>query len=108
MKERAKSLGLEHLNFDGCSEIWVKSWDDWMAFFSVRTYSPKTTCDQSPDENSQSPEYAAALAPDCQHFMAMPIHVAVGYENLIFGEAVPGMGGKDGVRRDSEQPVVNS
>lgn len=49
------------------------------------------------DEATQSPEYAAALAPDCEHFMAMPIHVAVGYENLIFGEAVPGSGGNDGV-----------
>ena len=23
MKEKAESLGLQHLNFDGCSEIWV-------------------------------------------------------------------------------------
>lgn len=50
---------------------------------------------------SQSPEYAVALAPDCEHFMAMPIKVAVGYENLIFGEAMPGMGGTDGVVRTS-------
>ena len=35
MKEKANSLGLEHLDFDGCSEIWVKSWDDWMRFFQV-------------------------------------------------------------------------
>ena len=35
MKEKAKSLGLVHLDFDGCSEIWVKEWDDWMAFFNV-------------------------------------------------------------------------
>lgn len=50
----------------------------------------------------QSPEYAAALAPDCEHFMATPIHVAVGYENLISGEAIPGSGGKDGVTRDAK------
>lgn len=29
--------------------------------------------------------------------MAMPIRVAVGYDNIIFGEAIPSMGGKDGV-----------
>lgn len=53
---------------------------------------------------SQSPEYAKALAPDCQHFMAMPIHVAVGYDNLIYGEAIPNMGGRDGVT----EPTIQS
>lgn len=102
MKERATSLGCEHLDFDGCSEIWVRSWDDWMAFFKVRLISASRKLPGSTN-NTQSPEYAAALAPDCQHFMAMPIHVAVGYENLIFGEATPGTGGKDGVTRGSAQ-----
>lgn len=45
----------------------------------------------------QSPDYAKALAPDCEHFMTMPIHVMVGQDNLIFGHAIPGEGGKDGV-----------
>jgi hypothetical protein len=36
MKEKAKSLGLTHLDFDGCSEIWVKSWEDWERFYKVR------------------------------------------------------------------------
>ncbi len=36
MKERAQSLGLEHFDFDGCSEIWVKSWEDWERFYKVR------------------------------------------------------------------------
>jgi len=35
MKEKAKSLGLVHLDFDGCSEIWVKSWEDWEKFYNV-------------------------------------------------------------------------
>ncbi|KAK3703728.1 hypothetical protein LTR37_014306 [Vermiconidia calcicola] len=78
LKEKAQSLGLEHLDFDGCSEIWVKSWDDWVRFY-------------------QSEEYSKALAPDCKHFMAMPIHVAVGYENVIYGEGHPDTGGKNGV-----------
>ena len=33
----------------------------------------------------------------------MPIHVAVGYDNLIFGEAIPGMDGKDGVTSSNIQ-----
>ncbi|KAK5128228.1 hypothetical protein LTR85_002895 [Meristemomyces frigidus] len=82
MKEKAKSLGLSHVDFDGCSEIWVKEWDDWMAFYNV---------------GSMSPEYAKAMQPDCAHFMAMPINVMAGYDNLIFGHAIPGEGGKDGI-----------
>ncbi|KAK1059742.1 hypothetical protein LTR12_007589 [Friedmanniomyces endolithicus] len=35
MKDKAKQLGLEHVAFDGCSEIWVRDWDDWMKFYSV-------------------------------------------------------------------------
>ena len=66
------------LEFDGCSEIWVKSWDDWMRFYS-------------------SDEYAKATQPDCAYFMQMPIHVYAGEENTIFGEKIGGMGGSDGI-----------
>ncbi|TKA75001.1 hypothetical protein B0A55_02647 [Friedmanniomyces simplex] len=72
MKEKAKQLGLEHVAFDGCSEIW-------------------------------SPEYANAMQPDCAHFLAFPIHVMVGYDNLIFGHAIPGEGGKDGITPETLQ-----
>lgn len=52
----------------------------------------------------QCPDYAGALAPDCQHFMAMPIHLTVGYENLIYGEAIPEMnGGKSGLSKANIQ-----
>ncbi|KAF2095597.1 hypothetical protein NA57DRAFT_79315 [Rhizodiscina lignyota] len=82
-KEKVKALGMDLLDFDGCSEIWVKSWDDWERFF-------------------KSPEYAAALAPDCDHFMDVAgagIKCMAGYDNLIFGPAVHDQGGKDGVLR---------
>ena len=42
MKEKAKELGLPQLEYDGCSDIYVKSWDEWMRFY-------------------KSPEYAEAL-----------------------------------------------
>jgi hypothetical protein len=35
LKEKAKSLGLEHMDYDGCSELWVKDFDDAMKFFQV-------------------------------------------------------------------------
>ncbi|RDW61577.1 hypothetical protein BP5796_11469 [Coleophoma crateriformis] len=70
--------GLNVLEFDGCSEIWVREWGDWMKFF-------------------QSPEWITDLNPDSVHFMALPISVMVGQENLIFGKAIEGMGGTDGI-----------
>lgn len=33
----------------------------------------------------------------------MPIRVAVGYDNIIFGEATPGLGGKNGVTASNVQ-----
>ncbi|RVX71587.1 hypothetical protein B0A52_03771 [Exophiala mesophila] len=78
LKEKAKALGLAQLEYDGCSDIYVKNWDDWVQFYN-------------------SPDYAKALAPDVSHFMAMPITIMVGYDNLIFGEAIPDIGGNSGV-----------
>lgn len=49
MKDRAKAMGMELLDYDGCSTLWFRSWRDAEAFFT-------------------SPEYAA-LAADCKHFM---------------------------------------
>lgn len=35
MKEKVKSTGADLLDYDGCSELWVKSWDDWAKFAKV-------------------------------------------------------------------------
>lgn len=43
-----------------------------------------------------SDEYAKAMSPDCAYFMAMPIQVYVGQENVIFGKATEGLG-TDGI-----------
>jgi len=75
----AQLTGVKTLDFDGCSEIWVRSWEDWMAFFS-------------------SEEYAKAMNPDCKYFMRMPISVYAGQENIVFGKAIEGVeGGNDGI-----------
>lgn len=39
MKQRVKALGIEDMEYDGCSEIWVKTWEDWEKFGSVRPRS---------------------------------------------------------------------
>lgn len=78
MKEKAKSLGENVLEYDGCAQLWVRSWDDWMAFYN-------------------SKEYAAALSDDCDRFMALPMTYMVGYENLVVGDANSSVPGKDGL-----------
>ncbi|KAF1990402.1 hypothetical protein K402DRAFT_325203 [Aulographum hederae CBS 113979] len=81
-KERAKKLvqeGCEFMDFDGSSEIWVKDWEGWEKF-------------------AGSEEYARALGPDTVHFMAMPIKVMAGRDNVIYGAAVPEAGAKDGIQ----------
>lgn len=79
MKERAKALGENCLDYDGCAELWVKSWDDWLAFYN-------------------SPEYAAALKDDCDRFMVLPMTYMIGYENLVVGTVPKELGGKDGMK----------
>ncbi|KAL2826253.1 EthD domain-containing protein [Aspergillus cavernicola] len=83
MKERARSLGEGVLDYDGCAQLWVRTWDDWMAFYS-------------------SKEYAAALSDDCNFFMQLPMTYMIGYENLIVGDASTAIGGKDGFRTQGQ------
>jgi len=77
-KEKVKGLGLELMDYDGCSEIWVKSFDDWEKF-------------------ANDPNFGKKLVGDSDHFMQLPFRVMAGYENLIFGPPIPGIGGVAGV-----------
>ena len=63
--------------FDGCTELYFKTWDDWMRF-------------------AMSEEYAA-IAADSVNFLDGQIHVTAGVENLLIGKALDGLGGKDGI-----------
>lgn len=78
MKDRLHNLGVKVLEYDGCAQLWVKTWDDWLAFYN-------------------SDEYAAALSDDCERFMIQPMTYMVGYENLIVGDASKTMGGAEGL-----------
>lgn len=82
MKARATSLGENVLEYDACAQLWVRTWDDWLAFYN-------------------SPEYAAALSDDCDRFMALPMTYMVGYENLVVGDASVVLGGSDGLSAKS-------
>lgn len=49
MKAKVKSLGMDLLDYDGCSTLWFRNWTDAEKFFT-------------------SPQYTS-LAADCAHFM---------------------------------------
>lgn len=38
MKEKLKSLGMEVLDYDACSTLWVRKWEDWIDFVSSPEY----------------------------------------------------------------------
>ncbi|KAI8954218.1 EthD domain-containing protein [Xylaria longipes] len=78
MKERALGLGGNVLDYDGCAELWVRTWDDWLLFCN-------------------SKEYSSALKDDCDRFMAIPLTYMIGYENLVVGDGVKSLGGNDGL-----------
>lgn len=61
MKARAKALGLDVFDYDGCSALWFQKWEDAEAFFA-------------------SPEYSS-LSADCAHFLdtSRGIKVMAGY-----------------------------
>jgi hypothetical protein len=102
LREKAKVLGLAQLQYDGCSDIYVKTWEDWMKFYQSPAYAEKMGRESpllalfafiSAARADPNPNVIA----DCEHFMSMPISVMVGYDNVIFGKAIPDIGGKDGV-----------
>jgi hypothetical protein len=68
-------------------------------FYECKQHGKLTTPDA---KRNQSPEYQKALNPDAIHFMAMPIKVMVGYENLVFGKTIRDMPGQDGILFDTE------
>lgn len=104
MKKKIQDLGMDLLDYDACSSIWEKSWEDWVEFAS-------------------SPEYRAALMPDADQFMdhkTSGIKVMAGlvlhqfqtvlilhctkllfrHELIAFGKAIPSCDSTDGILRD--------
>ena len=86
MKKKAQSLGMDVLDYDAVSTIWVKSWEDWENF-------------------SGSPEYAAALMPDAANFMDTThgIKVMAGHDMIVFGKGITDVDIKDGITRTVEK-----
>jgi len=102
-KEKAKTFveGMEMLDFDGCSEILVDSFEDGIAFFKSEEYVQKM--------NSKGPSQyltivfhfesrlMTCLSGDEDNWLARPVCMMVGYDNLIYGKALPAPRTTDGI-----------
>ncbi|KAL1611845.1 hypothetical protein SLS60_000066 [Paraconiothyrium brasiliense] len=55
--------------YDGIAEVWVKDIETWKEIVT-------------------DPDFVAAIAPDEDHFIKAPIHIMLGYDNTVIGEAV--------------------
>jgi hypothetical protein len=71
MKEEACAFGLPVPEYDGIAEVWVKDLGTWKEIAT--------------DEN-----FLEAIKPDEEHFIKAPIHVMIGYDNTVVGDAVKG------------------
>ncbi|KAK5451325.1 hypothetical protein LTS15_008089 [Exophiala xenobiotica] len=79
--------GMELLDFDGCSEILVDSLDKAIRFF-------------------KSPEYVEKMNLDEGNWLERPVRMMIGYDNLIFGQALPLPGTKNGISNSDLQRAM--
>ncbi|KAH7134879.1 hypothetical protein B0J11DRAFT_610932 [Dendryphion nanum] len=78
IREQAQSYGMELLSFSAMGEMHVKSLEEWVAF-------------------SSSPAFSKTLVEDGGNFMAGPIKIMIGHDNLVYGSKIESSGGIDGV-----------
>ena len=69
LREEAQSFGIPVPEYDGIAEVWVKDVETWKEIVT-------------------DPDFVAAIAPDEAHFIKAPIHIMLGYDNTVIGEAV--------------------
>ncbi|KAL5352909.1 hypothetical protein ACLOAV_002857 [Pseudogymnoascus australis] len=104
-KEKARTYvqGMEFLDFDGCSEILVDSFEDGMAFFKSEEYVQKMNSKPFyiPEilflRATASLSFLFEQLDDESNWLARPIFIMAGYDNLIFGNRLPVPGTTDGL-----------
>ncbi|KAF2681421.1 hypothetical protein K458DRAFT_391809 [Lentithecium fluviatile CBS 122367] len=69
LKEAAAKFKIPVPEYDGIAEVWVKDIETWESIVT--------------DE-----DFVAAIAPDEAHFIKAPIHIMLGYDHTVIGEAV--------------------
>lgn len=89
---------MELLEYDGYSEILVRSIEDAAAFFSGPEYAQSMN---SMLASSHCSKYVLkSISPwidDEGNWLARPVRFMVGYDNLIFGQAISLPGTTDGI-----------
>ncbi|KAK7425291.1 hypothetical protein QQZ08_008188 [Neonectria magnoliae] len=68
------------MDFDGCSTLWFKTWDDFESFFT-------------------SPDYEGSLTEDCKHFTDLDdgLSVFAGHDVIAFGKGIPDIDDQNGI-----------
>ncbi|KAH7139332.1 hypothetical protein B0J11DRAFT_589065 [Dendryphion nanum] len=69
LKDAAGDFKIPVPEYDGVAEVWVKDIESWQ---SVVT----------------DPDFVSAIAADEGEFIKAPIHIMLGYDNTVIGEAV--------------------
>ena len=69
LKEAAANFKIPVPEYDGIAEVWVKDIETWESIVT--------------DE-----DFVAAIAPDEAHFIKAPIHIMLGYDHTVIGDAV--------------------
>jgi hypothetical protein len=97
-KEALKAAGMDVLKYDGMGEMHVKSLDDWIKFSSTPHFTEKMVRKYTPTDFCHFPVTNLFLSEgDGAEFMAGPIYVMAGYDNLIYGAKIETSGGSDGI-----------
>ncbi|KAF2646388.1 hypothetical protein P280DRAFT_525203 [Massarina eburnea CBS 473.64] len=69
LKEAARNFTIPVPEYDGIAEVWVKDVETWESIVT-------------------DPAFVAAIAPDEDNFIKAPIHIMLGYDNTVVGDAV--------------------
>lgn len=104
-KALARRLGdgsYPSVDFDACTEFWVEKIEDFEAFSKSKEY---TDGSRKLSPLLETRRVADATIADMENFVNIPdgVKLMIGYDNLVFGEAVPGYGENGVVRSDLEK-----
>ncbi|CAK7240334.1 MAG: hypothetical protein STHCBS139747_001773 [Sporothrix thermara] len=77
-KARLAKIGQKVLDFDGCSTLWFRNWDDYEKFFT-------------------SPNFAELVADGDLFMDTSSVTVYAGHDMIAFGKALPEIDASDGI-----------
>lgn len=79
MRARVPQLGVEVMDYDACTTMWVREWDDMVSFHASEDFQ--------------------RMAADCGHFLDLTpggLRAMAGHDVIVVGEPIPGVDGATG------------